>query len=63
MEKRTYESPVTEAMNIETEGLMVSPSVREVRSTNTGIGFGGGGTGPNRVRNQSRNAWSDGWDE
>ena len=56
MEKKTYERPIVEVMNIETESLMV------ILSAKGEFQYKGGGNGFNRVRSQSRNAWSDGWD-
>ena len=62
MEKKQYERPVAEVVDIETESLMIPASGNKVES-NAGFQFGGGGSVPNRTRSHSRNTWSNGWEE
>ena len=57
MEKKTYESPSVEVVEVETEGLMI------VNSTKGELKWGGGGNGLNRVRYQRHDDWSNGWEE
>ena len=62
MERKIYERPIAEVVDIETESLMIQASMNEVKS-NEGFIFGNGGSGPNRTRSHSRNTWSNGWEE
>ena len=61
MERKHYERPITEVMNIETESLMIQASVKIVQS-GEGFQFGGGGSGPSRSRSFNRDTWSNGWE-
>ena len=59
MEKKMYEKPVTEVVDVETESLMIPASMNAVKS-DEGFKYGGGGSVPNRTR--SRDSWSNGWE-
>ena len=62
MEKKQYERPIAEVLDIETESLMIPASMNEVES-NAGFHYGNGGNVPNRTRSHNRNTWSNGWEE
>ena len=62
MEKKAYERPVAEVVDIETERLMLPASVKSVQSAD-GLIFGGAGGGNAARSNGRRDAWSNGWDD
>jgi len=60
MEKKRYNKPISETINIEVANLIAAST----RSVN-GNAFGGtarGGNGPARARSR-RDTWSSGWDD
>ena len=61
MEKKQYERPATEVMDIEAEDMMIQASINAVKSDD-GFHYGGGDNVPNRIRSHGRNVWSNGWE-
>ena len=61
MKKKDYMKPVQRTVRIEHQHIIcTSDPVRNIDSGDTGIGYGGGGSSPNRARQHS--AWDDDWD-
>ena len=59
--KKNYQKPSMKVIKIQHQGIIcTSGTVTNVESGDTGIGFGGGGSGPSRAR--SFGGWDD-WDE
>ena len=59
--KKNYQKPSMKVIKIQHSGIICG-SVRGVESGDTGIGFGGGGSGPSRARSFGGFDWDD-WDE
>ena len=61
MEKKAYERPVAEVVDIECESLMIQASVKSVLNGD-GFIFGGPGTGGARGKGR-RSEWESDWEE
>ena len=59
--KKEYQKPAMRIERIE-HAQMLCGSITEVESGDTGIGYGGGGSGPARARQHGGIEWDD-WDE
>ena len=60
--KKDYQKPAMCIVRIQHQSMVCS-SVRSLSSGNTGITYGGAGTGSARVRSDSGFDWDDDWDE
>lgn len=60
--KKEYIKPDMRVVRIEHQQIIcTSDLVSNVNSGDTGIGYGGGGSGPNRARQHS--VWDDDWSD
>ena len=60
--KKEYQKPALRIVHIEHQQIICgSDAVTKVESGDAGIGYGGGGNGPNRARQHS--VWDEDWSE
>ena len=65
MKKKAYQSPAMNVVEIEAAQMIAFSEVHSVSSSLTGddeISYGGGGTGPARVKTNTVD-WDDDWSE
>jgi len=63
MKKQTYQKPAMQVVLLQHQQTLLAGSVDSVNSGDTGIGFGGGGSGPARARQFNGGIDWDDWDE
>ena len=61
MNKKIYMKPTMNVVKIQHQAHLLAGSIDSVNGGDTGIGFGGGGSGPARARSFGGD-WDD-WDE
>jgi hypothetical protein len=62
MIKKDYQKPTMNVVLLQHRTMLLSGSITDVNSGDTGIGYGGGGNGPARAPRRSGIDWDD-WDE
>lgn len=60
MNKKAYQSPTMNVVEIEVAQMMAASDVRSVNSSSTGVTYGGASRGPARAKNNSVN-WDNDW--
>lgn len=63
MIKNIYQKPAMQVVLLQHQQTLLAGSVDSVNSGDTGIGFGGGGSGPARARQFNGGIDWDDWDE
>jgi len=61
MNKKAYQKPTMRIVRIQHQQIICISNVSSVESGDTGIGFGGGGSGPAQARGFGE--WDDEWDK
>jgi len=61
MNKKAYQKPTMRVVRIQHQQIICTSNVNTVISGDTGIGYGGGGSGPAHARGFGD--WDDDWDE
>ena len=59
MKKQTYQKPAMQVVLLQHQQTLLAGSVDSVNSGDTGIGFGGGDSGPARARSNGGIDWDD----
>ena len=59
MIKKDYQKPTMKVVLLQHRTMLLSGSITDVNSGDTGIGFGGEGSGPARARSNGGIDWDD----